>query len=709
MHNDKQQEIRETIHRLRAEIQRHNDLYYRDSTPEISDAEFDALLRRLQDMEAAHPELSQGASPTALVGSDSDDRFPSAPHSDPMLSLQNSYDLEEVAAFHQRLTRELGREDVTYTVEPKMDGVAVAVRYLDGRLHMGLTRGDGRQGDVITSNVATFAEIPSELAPDWARAFPLKGVRAFEARGEAYLKLSRFRDLNLEREQEGLDPLANPRNATAGTLKTLDSEEVKRRGLSVFFYQLFVLDPETGRRARRQGEDTLFAAAGDDPDFADHRQEMAALEQLQLPINPFLRTAEDLDTLNGHLRELEEMRADLDYQIDGAVIKVDNRIWQERLGFTAKAPRWGLAYKFAAEEAVSIVREVTLQVGRTGVITPVAELEPVQLAGTTVSRATLHNWEEIRRKDIRRGDRVLVVKGGDIIPKVLRVLVDERRGDEDTLQPPDQCPVCGEATVQKEGEVALRCSNPLCPAVTAGRLRHFASRNACDIEGLGGRSIDLFLELGLIRDVPDLFGLRAEVLAELPGWGERSAQRLLAGLEGARRRPWLNKIFALGIPQVGITTAGTLARHFPQVQALEGADAESLAELDDIGPIVGQAVVDFFASAGGRRLVDELSAVDFFLEQEELPAADEARPGDNWFAGKKFVITGTLESLTRDQAKERIVRLGGKVTGSVSKNTDALVAGDKAGSKLEKARRLELTILDEAAFLEHLRAAAGED
>ncbi len=708
MQNQNPQDILATIRRLRAEIDRHNDLYYKDSAPEISDVEFDALLRRLQDLEAAHPELADEASPTARVGSDSDERFPSAPHSDPMLSLQNSYDLAEVEAFHQRVVKDLGRSDVTYTVEPKMDGVAVAVRYLDGKLHMGLTRGDGSQGDVITANVVTFTEIPARLAADWAQLFPLDGVRAFEARGEAYLKLSRFAQLNEERLEEGLDPLANPRNATAGTLKTLDSQEVARRGLSVFFYQLFLLDPETGKRLGRQEAGNLFDGPAQEPDFADHQQEMAVLRQLGLPVNPFLRTAGDLDSLNAHLRNLEAMRPDLDYQIDGAVIKVDSRLWQERLGFTAKAPRWGLAFKFAAEEAVSLLHTITLQVGRTGVITPVAELEPVQLAGTTVARATLHNWEEIGRKDIRQGDHVVVVKGGDIIPKVLRVLTEQRTGQEQQVLPPERCPVCDHATVQKEGEVALRCGNPLCPAVTAGRLRHFASRNGCDVDGLGGRSIDMFLELGLVQDVPDLFQLRADALAALPGWGERSAQRLLAGLDQARRRPWQNKIFALGIPQVGITTARTLARHHPQIHSLEEATAEGLAELEDIGPIVGQAVVDFFAGSAGRRLVEDLKAAGFFLEQEELPREDAAAVGDNWFAGKKFVITGTLSEMTRDEAKERVIRLGGKVTGSVSKNTDVLIAGEKAGSKLDKARQLELTILDEAAFLEHLRTADGE-
>jgi len=692
----------EEISRLRAEIEHHNRLYYRESSPEISDVEFDALLRRLQELEKAFPDLAETDSPSHRVGSDRDERFPSLPHSDPMLSLQNSYDLEDVAAFDKRVRKDLGQESVLYTVEPKMDGVAVAVRFRQGRLHLGLTRGDGRQGDVITANVATLRGVPGSLARGWQDVFPGSGVESFEVRGEAFLTFSRFEQLNRERESEGLDPFANPRNATAGTLKTLDAGEVARRGLSVFFYQLFVLDPETERRAV-----PVRDGSGPSVEFPDHQAEMAALSNLGLPVNPFFRTAADLDEMMAHLAELEEIRPQLDYQIDGAVIKVDRRLWQERLGATAKAPRWGLAYKFPAEEAVTLLKDITLQVGRTGVITPVAELEPVQLAGTVVSRATLHNWDEMERKDIRIGDRVAVVKGGDIIPKVLRVLEEQRNGTQKRLPMPSACPVCGQPVVRRQGEVALRCTNTHCPAIVAGRVRHFASRNGCDIDGLGGRSIDLFLELGLIQGPADLFRLQRAALAALPGWGEKSADRLLAGLEAARRRPWQNKIFALGIPQVGIATALTLARNYPDIDSLLAADAGDLAELDDMGPIVGETVTDFFASDSGRSLVESLREVSFFLTREELPSAPRDLPGDNWFAGKTFVITGTLADMTRDEAKARVTALGGKVTGSVSRKTGVLIAGAKAGSKLTKARELEIEILDEAAFLEKLAEVEG--
>jgi len=671
---------------LRAELRRHRHLYYVEAAPEISDAEYDALERRLLAVEARWPELAVEDTPTGEVGSDTDARFPSLPHSRPMLSLANSYEPAEVDEFVARLRRDLtgpaAAQPLRLTVEPKIDGVALAVRYRDGRLDAALTRGDGRQGDVITANAATISGVPSRLADGWQAAFPAPAPRAFEVRGEAYLSLSRFARLNDERAEAGLEPLANPRNATAGTLKTLDVGEVRRRGLSAFFYQLFPLPEADGEAA---------------PDFADHTAEMAALRALGLPVNPFLRAADDAGGVHAHLAELQAMRDGLDYQIDGAVVKVDSRAQQVALGATAKAPRWGIAYKFAAEEATTKLRDITLQVGRTGVITPVAELEPVLLAGTTVSRATLHNWDELERKDVRIGDTVVVAKGGDIIPKVLRVVPELRRGGERALPPPKQCPVCAAPTVRREDEVALRCGNARCPAVMAGRLRHFAGRDACDIDGLGGRWIDLFLERGLVSGPADLFALRRETLAELPGWGEKSAERLLTGLDRARRRPWAAKIFALGIPQVGVSTALTLARHYAGIDALAAATPQQLADLPDIGPVVGEQVCAFFASPDGRDLVDSLRRAGFFLEQEELPPAPRAA-GDNWFAGRTFVLTGTLESMTRAEARGAIEALGGKVAGSVSRATHVVVAGAKAGSKLDKARELGVEVVDEDGF-----------
>lgn len=681
-------QARSEIARLRREIERHNELYYQQAAPEISDQDYDALDRRLRDLEAEYPDLVAGDSPTGRVGSDRDDRFPSQAHSRPMLSLQNSYDLEDVAAFDQRVRKDLPDQDILYTIEPKMDGVAVALRYVDGELSVGLTRGDGRHGDVITANAATLAGVPRRLPDHWRTLLPGDGMNRIEVRGEAYLTLSRFTALNREREDAGEEVFANPRNTTAGTLKTLDSEVVAQRGLSIFFYQLFGIDGEAG--------------------FDDHRREMAAIGELGLPVNPFLEEAADLAGLQAHLAALEAQRPRLDYQIDGAVIKVDSLRLQQRLGATAKAPRWGLAYKFSAEEAVTRLRAVTLQVGRTGVITPVAELDPVHLAGSTISRATLHNWDELQRKDIRVGDTVIIVKGGDVIPKVLRVDTSVRTGAEQPVPPATECPVCGSPTEKREDEVALRCSNRLCPAVVAGSLRHFAGRDACDIEGLGGRSLDLFLELGLVSGPADLFRLERKDLVDLPGWGETSADKLLAGLVAVPERPWAAKIFALGLPQVGVTTATTLARYHANLDALLAATAEDLADLPDIGPVVGEAVTGFLHGEPGRSLIDDLREVGFFLENEEQPVV-ETTAGDGWFDGKVFVLTGTMNQMKRSEARKAIEARGGKVTGSVSKKTDVVVAGQKAGSKRKKAEDLGIEIVDEAAFLDRLQADEEPD
>lgn len=669
---------------LRDEIARHDDLYYNRAAPELSDVEYDALVRRLAELEHAHPELADAASPTALPGADRDERFESAPHSRPMISLQNSYETAEVAAFVERVRAELPEKRISFTVEPKIDGVALAVRYRRGRLELALTRGDGVAGDVVTANVRTFPEVPVELADGWREALGAD-ADAFEVRGEAYLALSRFRQLNAEREEAGLEPLANPRNAAAGTLKTLDAAVVAERRLSVFFYQL------------------LLPEGIDGP--ATHREELQRLEALGLPVNPFLRRGDDAAALQAALHELESLRDGLDYQIDGAVLKVDQLGLHARLGATAKAPRWGLAYKFAAEEAVTVLESVTLQVGRTGVITPVAELRPVALAGTTVARATLHNWDELARKDIRVGDTVVVAKGGDIIPKVLRVEAAARTGRETPVPVPQACPVCDGPVGRAEDEVAVRCRNPLCPAQVAGRLRLFVGRDAADIEGLGVRGIAQLLEAGLVRGLPDLFRLDATVLAELPGWGETSARALVTAAAAAPERPWAAKIFSLGIPGVGVTTARALAGAFPHIDALAAAADADLAALYGVGPEMAADIREFLGSPAGRELVQDLKDVGYLLAREEVGASVE-EVGESWFQGRTVVLTGTLEGWSRRDAKQLIERRGGKVAGSVSRKTDAVVAGASAGSKLERARELGVRVLDEAAFA---RVLDGEE
>ncbi len=679
---DQEQIVREIEH-LRRELQRHNDLYYKHASPVISDQEYDILEQRLRALEAEYPDFIKSGSPTALVGSDTDSRFPSLPHSRRMLSLANSYDPQDIAAFVERVHKELGQNDIVFTVEPKIDGVALAVRYQGGQLSMALTRGDGRKGDDITANVRTMAGIPEQLAEGWERVFPEGQPEQFEVRGEVYLSFSRFRQLNRLRAAEGLDLLANPRNATAGTLKTLDSKIVRQRGLSAFFYQIFPL-PGSADAPRVS-------------DFLTHEDELRAIDNLGLPCNPFFRKASSVPQLIEELEELQVLRCELDYQIDGAVIKVNRQEYQARLGATAKAPRWGLAFKFPAEEATTVLQDITLQVGRTGVITPVAELEPVELAGTTVSRATLHNWEEMARKDIRVGDSVVVVKGGDIIPKVLRVLMEKRQGNERILPPPSSCPVCGAPVKPLVDQVALRCLNPGCPAILAGRLRHFVGRDAADIDGLGGKWVETFLEMGLVKSPADLFSLERSQLAILPGWGQKSADRLLAGLEKAKVRPWSARIFSLGIPQVGITTARTLASRFDSLAALQGVSAQELADLPDIGPIVAAAIVDFMRNEEALELMKNLRQCGYFKEKEEVePLANE---NDGGLAGKTFVLTGTLEDMTRGKAKELIQAAGGRVNSSVSKKTDYVVAGAKAGAKLVAAQELGITILSAADLL----------
>ena len=693
---------RKIITRLRAEITRHDELYYRAANPEISDQDYDALWQRLRELEESFPDLAADSSPTLQVGNDQDTRFASASHSQPMLSLQNSYDLSEVQAFDQRLRKELETDDISYTIEPKLDGVAVAVRYRSGELELALTRGDGQRGDVITDNLRTLREVPARLPTAWREVFTAAPVEICELRGEIFFSLSRFAALNKERDAEGLDPLANPRNATAGTLKTLDPEEVRRRQLSVFFYQLLPVGDFGDVAGTAAAVKTAEAA-----EFPSHSAELAGLTRLGVPVNPFLREATTVAEIEAALVELEAARRDFDYQTDGAVIKVDSRRWQRALGATARAPRWGLAYKYAAEEVTTILNRITLQVGRTGVITPVAELEPVLLAGTTVSRATLHNWEELSRKDIRQGDTVVIAKGGDIIPKVLRVLPEKRQGGEEAVPPPEHCPVCSSRTISAAGEVALRCSNRTCPAIMAGGLRHFVSRQAADIEGLGGRWIDLFLEQELLRGPADLFRLEAEQLADLPGWGHVSARKLVAFIDRARERPWANKIFALGLPGVGIATATTLARHYPNLDALAAATTEQLGELPDIGPVVAEAVVSYFGQPDDRALLEELRAVGFLREEELQPVEPQVSEGR--FAGKTVVLTGTLTGLKRVEARRAIESRGGKVTVSVSKKTDLVIAGENPGSKLTRAEKLGITVLDEAAFMAELATDAAAD
>jgi DNA ligase (NAD+) len=671
------EEARRRVEALTVEIERHDRLYYRDASPEITDQEYDALLRELGELEAAFPELRREGSPTLRVGSDRLEGFESRPHSVPMISLANSYDEAEVTAFHERVTRLLGRDPGAYVVEPKIDGVAAAIRYTEGKLTLGLTRGDGRTGDVITENVRTIAGVPSDI--EASRAEDLFGpAEFFEVRGEVYMPLERFAAFNEERESEGLAPFANPRNATAGTLKTLDVAEVRRRPLHFWAYSVAVPGPQK---------------------VGSHWRELESLVKLEFAVSPERARVETLEEVFDTLDRLHRRRDEIDYLIDGAVIKVDDTGVWDRLGATAKSPRYALAFKFAAEQAETRLLSIEASVGRTGVVTPVAILDPVELAGTTVSRATLHNQDEIDRKDIRVGDRVVIEKGGDVIPKVVEVRLDERPASSVPYRLPARCPVCEFELVREEGEVALRCLNRECPAQQRGRILHWAGRDAMDIEGLGERWVDLFLEKGLVRGVADLYRLERASLLDLPGWGEKSADNLLRNIAASRERPLANQIFALGFRHVGISAARHLARALGTFASLRSASQERIETVEEFGAKTATSLLSELEARAA--FLDELQSLGLLATVEETrPVSAEGAA----LTGKTMVLTGTLTTLDRRSAAARLRELGAKVTSSVSRKTDIVVVGENPGSKADKARELNVEIWDE----ERLMGVLGE-
>ncbi len=646
---------------LVATIRRHDALYYQAAAPAISDQDYDALLAELAALEAAHPALAVAESPTQRVGEARDEAFPPHTHALPMLSLANTYSQDELSEFFKRTRKALEIEeavDLDWSVEPKVDGVALSLEYAAGRLLRAATRGDGSQGDLVTANVYGFLNLPVQLG----RALDLT------VRGEAYLDRARFQALNAAREAAGEEPFANPRNLAAGTLKLLDSREVARRGLSLAVYAVHGegLPPRHGER-------------------------LAAAAALGLPVLP-ARACRGEAAVLAAIAALAAERGALPFETDGAVVKLDMIALQERLGATARSPRWGIAYKFAAEQAQTRLLAIHLQVGRTGTVTPVAELAPVSLAGTTVSRATLHNREEIRRKDIRTGDLVRVEKGGEIIPKIVGVVESARDGSQRPYAFPERCPACAAPLSFAEEEVAVRCENPACPAQLRRRLEHFASRGALDIEGLGKQWVEILVEQGLVRGLADLFALHAEQLEGLERMGEKSAANLLAAIARAKTRSWRRKLFALGIRHVGSETARTLATHYPDLASLRAATGEALQELEDVGPSVAAAVADYFARASVARELAALAAAGFFADSE--PEAAPPAAGGGLLAGKTVVITGSFAEASRAELKRWCEAQGAKVTDAVSARTDLLLAGEKAGSKLAKAQALGLEIWD---------------
>ena len=647
---------------LRAELERHNRLYYIEARPEISDKEFDALLRELQQIEAAHPELMTPDSPTQRVGGAPVEGFAQITHSVRMMSLDNTYSEEELAAFFARVQKGLGRERIECVIEPKVDGVAISVRYEDGVLKHGVTRGDGTTGDDVTNNLKTIRALPLRL--------PAGAPTTFEVRGEVFMPKAGFAKLNQEREEAGESLFANPRNSTAGTLKLLDPKIVARRPLDIVFYGL--------------------ADAGGLPvDSQNDVREL--LTKAGLPKSNLLWHADSAEGILKAIRELDANRRALPYETDGAVIKVNAFTDQRELGETSKAPRWAIAYKYQPEQAETKLLAVDIQVGRTGALTPVARLEPVFVSGSTVSNATLHNFEEIERKDIRVGDLVIIEKAGEIIPAVVSVKKERRDGSETPITVPSHCPVCGSAVVKDAEQVVIRCSNARCPEVTKRRVEHFVSRAAMDISGLGESVVAQLVDLGLVTDVASLYDLNELLLARLERVGAKSIDNHLKAIAGSKQQdPW-RLVFGLGILHVGAGGARKLIEHFGGVDAIAKAGVEELMQCPDIGEVVAVSIHAWFRDEENIRLIERLRAAGLNFAQTSVEAASDKLAGTTW------VITGTL-SQSREEIADLIRAHGGKVSGSVSGKTTYLLAGEEAGSKLDKATKLGVKIVDEATF-----------
>jgi len=663
---------RQRVEALRLQLEDANYHYYVEDDPQITDAEYDKLLRELQQLEVDHPELATPDSPTQRVGAPPADRFEEVTHAVPMLSLDNAFSEEELHAFVRRAADKLERdgESLVFCCEPKLDGLAVSLVYENGRLVQGATRGDGRTGEDVTLNLRTIHSIPLKLR---GRSVP----SLIEVRGEVYMRHSGFEALNQRARENGEKVFANPRNAAAGSLRQLDSSIAAKRPLEFCAYQV----------ARLEGED----------DAQSHSDYLKRLRQLGFRTSPLLAVVKGASGVLDFCRELGEQRAGLDYDIDGAVLKVDSLRDQRELGFVSRAPRWAIAYKYPAQEQTTTLNDVAFQVGRVGTLTPVAKLEPVQVAGVTVSNATLHNMDEIERLGVRIGDTVIVRRAGDVIPQIVGVVASKRPAETRAIELPSECPVCGSQVERLAGEVAARCSGGLfCPAQRKEALKHFASRRALDIDGLGEKLIDLLVEREWVKTPADLFRLDAASLAELPRLAEKSANNLVNALQAAKQTTLARFIYAIGIREVGEATAANLARHFGSLKALREASLEALESVADVGPVVARHIHTFFRQEHNQETLDDLIAVG--VTWEEAHIGERPQP----LAGQTWVLTGSLESMTRDEGKERLQALGAKVAGSVSKKTATVVAGPGAGSKLDKAEELGVEVIDEAAFLERL-------
>jgi DNA ligase (NAD+) len=662
---------------LRRAIGYHAHRYYVLDSPEIEDHEYDRLFRELLDLETAHPELQSPDSPTQRVGGAPLDAFTKARHRVPMLSLANAFSAKEVEEFARRAARGLGQVS-GYVCELKIDGLAISLLYEDGRLARGATRGNGVEGEDVTAQLRTVRSIPVELRAPARGKLP----SVIEVRGECYLPKSAFARLNAELDEEGKQGYANPRNAAAGAVRQLDPRITARRGLQTFMYHL------------------------DPPDLTDSQDGvLQVLGELGFRVNPNHRRVDDVAGVLSFLDEWQERRHELDYETDGVVVKVDDLQQQTELGAVSRSPRWAVAYKFPPEEVETQVLDIAVYVGRTGAVTPVASLEPVLIAGTVVRRCTLHNEDEVGRKDVRIGDTVLLHKAGDVIPEIVRVLTERRTRRLSEWSMPTRCPSCSTELIREPGEAVRRCVNPLCPAQRRERLFHFASRAGVNIEGLGWAIIDQLVERGYVDDAAGIYRLTREQLLTLDGFADKSADNLLAAIEARRGVPLGRLVNALGIRHAGEHTAMALAARFGSLEALEAASIDDLLTTEGIGRVVAEAVAQWFGSSEGRELLARLRAAG--VEAEPVAGAVGSGGPHPW-QGQTWVLTGGLQSLTRHQAEERVRALGGNPGSSVSRKTTAVVAGESPGSKLEKAQRLGVRVLDEKTFLAELEAASGE-
>ncbi|MFH0872062.1 MAG: NAD-dependent DNA ligase LigA [bacterium] len=658
--------VAKRIEVLRDLIRHHDYRYYVLNQPEISDQEYDRLFRELKDLEGKHPDLLAPDSPTQRVGGQAAEGFSVVEHQAAMLSLDNAFRLEELYEFEERLKKALPGEGFEYVAEPKIDGLGVALLYQDGLLVRGSTRGDGRRGEDVTANLRTIRSIPLRLNQD------LNHISQLEVRGEVYLRRADFDRLNREREEAGEAIFANPRNAAAGSIRLLDPSLTAQRPLNIFIYGISYLEPQV---------------------FSSHAEALGALKSLGFRINPQNALLPSMDKVVNYCQEMERIRADLDYEADGVVVKVNSYDQQRRLRSTSHHPRWALAYKFAAHQGTTRVKEIIVGVGRTGALTPVALLEPVELAGATVSRATLHNEDEVARKDIRVGDTVLVERAGEVIPQVVQVVKEKRAPGSRPFSMPKHCPICGAAAFRPEGEAVSRCPNSACPAQIKERLIHYGSRAAMDIDGLGEKIVDQLVDSSLVRDFADLYHLKVAVLSRLERLAEKSATNLTEAIQSSKERGLSRLLFGLGIRYVGDHVAEILAAHYRSLESLSRASQEELMGVPEIGPRIAESVANFFTQEENQRVIERLGQAGVRTTDLRPGTADPSPP-----RGKIFVLTGAMEGFSREEAKEAILKKGGQVTSSVSRHTDFLVVGKDPGSKLEEAKRLGIKTLNEGEF-----------